>query len=133
MNVKKEDIEYTLDKNEIESEKKNKIIQDLENLIEQMKEEKGESKKYFFIGAKTTNNPIFEENKIFLCKIEEGEDVSIIKERLDQLKREYNESKKGKRLPANSYDDLFYNCPKKLFREVGLKVSSYEPIEFVNL
>lgn len=134
MNIKKEDLEYTLDKNSIEKQKQQKILEDLQKLLEEQKEDAAEKKKYFYVGVKTTDNPVFEENKVFLCKIEESESPTNILEKLDAIKKSYNESKKGKRQPANSYEDLFYNCPKKYFREVGLKaVSPYEPIEFLKL
>lgn len=133
MNIKKEDLEYSLDKNQVEKDKQQKILEDLQQLLDQQKEEKGDKKTYFFVGVKTTDNPTFEENKVYLCKTEETENVTNIKERLDAIMKIYNESKKGRRLPANSYDDIFNNCPKKYFRECGLKVSSFEPIEFLSI
>lgn len=133
MNIKKEDLEFTLEKNKVEKEKQSKILQDLEQMLEELKNEKGESKKYVFVGGRTKPNDEFKENQVFLFKIEETEQSDSVQPKLDKVMQAYNASKKGRRIPAETYAELIYNCPKKYFREEGLKIATFEPIEFFDL
>jgi hypothetical protein len=67
----------------------------------------------------------------FITEIPEDLNTKVVPGKIREIKMAFNESKKGKKNPAESLGELFEAAPTKLFKEFTIQKKPKGPLEFV--
>jgi hypothetical protein len=120
MNIKKEELEMGINQAQIEPEKSKVLIEYVEQLIEDKKKDKTESKEYRLVGLvfKGDENLPINERPIIVVKQEvTDEPVERIVDQIHAAARKHNEGKKTKKNPVSTIVGTLFECTKKNLRE----------------
>ena len=135
MNIKKEELLETMQKHQVSETQAQAILEDLKNA--QKEAAAGEKTEYRQVGLVLSGGEFdslpITERPIFFTKIEAESDHNEIPLLLSKVKEEYNKTKKGRKQPAETIGDLLSFAPRKIFKEVGVKMPGQEPMTLVEI
>lgn len=133
MKVSLEQIEATLLERKIEPVKVQEILKDLQQSVEEEKEENANEKgpKAKWEHVIVLNDP---EGKIkddftgWVVTQQDGQDSGLVLGKLTDAARVQNESAKRKKTRIETFNDLFSALKSKFLKEKGLKIKTKEPV-----
>jgi len=135
------DILKSIFRDHLEDEKQAELLREINKALIEEEQEKNKTEKPPKIPQKTviilTSLPSgFDEKELenlagFVTEIPEETPTRDIRSSIDDVRSEYNNSRKAKKNPAHSLGDLFELAPAKLFKENGVTKKPKGPAEFV--
>lgn len=127
--VKLEDVKLTLDKNQVESNKAKKVLEDLNRLLaETVKEEKApKSPKEYVLVVSDPEGHITKDLVGWAVQIEEGESPHGAVDKIKEAARAFNQSKKGKRMPLTTIGETI-EVATKFTRESKVWAKNKVPV-----
>lgn len=133
MKVSIEQIEATLLERKIEPVKVQEILKDLQQAVEEEKEEvageKGPKAKWeHIIVLNDPEGKIKDEFTGWVVTQQDGQDSGLVLGKLTDAARSQNESAKRKKTRIESFGDLFGALKSKFLKEKGLKIKTKEPV-----
>jgi hypothetical protein len=115
---KLEDVEFALDKNQIEAEKKQALLTDLQAMLEEETEAKEpKNKKEFVVLVSDPNGNINTDLVAWVLQIEEGESPDSVKEKLSLAAAKFNNTKKGQKMPVETVGETIEVVQRKIMVE----------------
>lgn len=128
MKVTLEQVDMTLTEREVPVETRTAILNDLEKALKEEKENKEPTKrkKGNFILVQPGEDKLY-----YLLKVKAEFNITTLGQSLLNVRAAYNDSKKGKKVPAQSHVDCFELAKAKDFKGEGLQLLSKEPIIIV--
>jgi len=125
-------VKAILQRNELEVRRVNSILEDIEREMEILKEENPPAppvKKQFVIMLSDPEGELPDKDLTgWVLQIPEEENVLTTEERIHKGAYDFNQTPKGRRLPATSIGEACEVVPPRIFKEYQLWVKTREPV-----
>lgn len=127
--VKLEDVKLTLDKNQVESNKAEKVLEDLNRLLaEEVEEEKApKNPKEYVLVVSDSDGCITKDLVGWAVQIEEGEAPHGAIDKIKEAARAFNQSKKGKKMSITTIGETI-EVATKFMRESKVWAKNKVPV-----
>jgi REP element-mobilizing transposase RayT len=130
--VKIEDVEFTLQKNQIDPTSSKAVVEDLKKLLDELQEQKdlkSKNTKQFVVLISDPNGEITSDHVAWVLQIPEDESPATVIERLNKSAATFNLSKKGRKFPVSTIGETIEGVTRKiLVEENELWVKTKEPV-----
>lgn len=134
-----EEVEATMLQNSVEPEKVNKVLKDLEIVIEELKADRknGPRPKWEHIVMVNDPNGMLNrdnaENDLtaYVVQMEEGEDANMIASKMRDSAKEQNEQAKSKNQRLVTLRDIFSALKPKFLKQKKVKIRTKEPVRIL--
>ena len=116
--VKIEDVEFNAQKVGIEKDKTEALVNDLRAMLEEESADKEpKNPKEYLILVSDPNGVIKTDLVGWPIQIPEGEDAATVVERISKVAAQYNNTKKGQKMPIQNLAETIEVAQPKLFKE----------------
>jgi len=131
MKISIEEIESVLSETNLSVAEKQEIIQKLERIVQEEKDNKEPTTKAKkpFIGITTGGN--INDAPLYIVQIKDDLNHEEIIPKIIEAVKEFNETKKGRKNPIKTLGEAMEHCKRKLFTSRGISVKTKEAIIIV--
>lgn len=129
--VKLEEVQESLVKNQIDSSKTQAILSDLKELLGKEQPKTERPKKEFVIVISDPEGKIQEDFVGWALQIEEGESPTSVLEKISLSVAQYNQTKKGRKMPIVKFGEAMEGLPNKITKENKVWRKTKEPVLIV--